>query len=56
MKLNGSFCLDFKADDFLRHVHVLVYILNIHTEEPANPRGDRLTLAAEAGDKSKQEP
>lgn len=30
MKLNGSFCLDFKADDLLRYEYILVYILYIY--------------------------
>lgn len=30
MKLNSSFCLDFKADDLLRYEHILVYILYIY--------------------------
>lgn len=30
MKLNGSFCLNFKADDLLRYEYILVYILYIY--------------------------
>lgn len=30
MKLNGSFCLDFKVDDLLRYEYILVYILYIY--------------------------
>lgn len=33
MKLNGSFCLDFKADDLLRYEYILVYILYIYILE-----------------------
>lgn len=33
MKLNGSFCLDFKADDLLRYECILVYILYIYILE-----------------------